>query len=357
MSHQRLVIDGHQIGDGAPCFVIAEAGVNHNGSVEMALRLIDAAAEAGADAVKFQTFHADRLVTTDAPTAAYQAARVGPAISQHEMLRALELSEAGHRLIQQRCGERKVMFLSTPFDESAADMLERLGVGAFKMSSGELTNLPLLEHVARKGKPVVLSTGMADLAEVALAVARVRECGARAALLQCTSAYPAEPASVNLRAMRTMSVTFDVPVGLSDHTPGIAVAIAAAALGAAIIEKHLTLDRTMPGPDHQASLEPAVFRAMVDGVREAQAALGDGIKRPAEGERELAQIVRRSLVAARALPSGHQLTAADVVAKRPGNGLPVAQADRIIGRRLRRDVAKDEQFSLQLFDPRKDDDA
>ena len=354
MSSAQITIGDRAIGDGVPCFVIAEAGVNHNGNLGLALRLVEAAAEAGADAVKFQTFSADRLVTRDAPRASYQSARVGEG-SQHAMLKTLELTEADHRAIQERCAELGLCFLSTPFDEPAADMLERLGVVAFKMPSGELTNLLLLDYIARKKRTIVLSTGMADLDEVTAAVDRVRECGAPLALLQCTSAYPADAASVNLRAMRTMADAFKVPVGLSDHSRGIAVPIAAAALGASIIEKHLTLDRSMTGPDHQASLEPAEFRAMVEGIRDAEAALGDGIKRPSPAERELAQLVRRSLVAARALPVGHALTAADIVAKRPGTGLPVGEIDAIVGRRLRREMARDEPFSWQLLDPQKGD--
>jgi N,N'-diacetyllegionaminate synthase len=353
MSSAQVVIAGRSVGAGLPCFVIAEAGVNHNGNVDVAIRLVDAAADVGADAVKFQTFSADRLVTLEAPRAAYQLSRVGEG-SQHAMLRALELTEADHRAIQRRCAERRICFLSTPFDEQAADLLERLGVAAFKIPSGELTNLLLIDHIAGKRKPIVLSTGMSDLDEVAIAVGRIHKCGTPLALLQCTSAYPADAASANLLAMRTMAEAFKVPVGLSDHTQGIAVPIAAAALGAAIIEKHLTLDRTMAGPDHQASLEPAEFRAMVDGIHDAQAALGDGIKRPSHGERELARIVRRSLVAARALPAGHLLTAADLVAKRPGTGLPVAEVNAIIGRRLRRAVVRDEILSWAHLDATRD---
>ena len=354
MSRAQIAIGDRAIGEGLPCFVIAEAGVNHNGDIGLALRLVAAAAHAGADAVKFQTFNADRLVTRHAPRAAYQSERVGEG-SQHAMLKALELSEHDHRTIQDRCAQLGVCFLSTPFDENAADMLERLGVAAFKIPSGELTNVLLIDHIARKKRTIVLSTGMSNLDEVAEAVDRIRACGAPLALLQCTSAYPADAASVNLRAMRTMADAFKVPVGLSDHSRGIAVPIAAAALGAAIVEKHLTLDRSMNGPDHQASLEPAEFSAMVDGIRDAQAALGDGIKRPSSAELELAQLVRRSLVAARALPVGHALTAADIVAKRPGTGLPVGAIDAVIGRRLRREMAQDEPFSWQLLDPQKGD--
>lgn len=357
MTTDRFVIAGREIGIGAPCFVIAEAGVNHNGDVDLALRLVDAAADAGADAVKFQTFSADRLVSASAPKAAYQDAAVGAGVSQRDMLRALELSADAHRAIQRRCAERAIMFLSTPFDDESADLLDALGVPAFKVPSGELTNVLLLDHIAGKRKPVVLSTGMSDLEEVAEAVARLRGAGASFALLQCTSAYPAEPASVNLRAMRTMADAFHVPVGFSDHTPGIAVAIAAAALGAAIVEKHLTLDRAMPGPDHQASLEPAEFRAMVSGIRDAQAALGDGTKRPAGGERDLARIVRRSLVAARDLPAGHRLTPEDVVAKRPGTGLPTSDAAALIGRRLTRAMTRDQQFSWDLLEPQQEERA
>lgn len=346
-----LSIGDRSIGLGAPCFVIAEAGVNHNGDVARALELVDAAALAGADAVKFQTFSADRLATAEAPKAAYQQERTGAAGSQRDMLRALELSGHAHASLQRRCAERGIVFLSTPFDERSADLLDTLGVPAFKIPSGEVTNTPLLMHVARKGRPLLISTGMATLDDVRHAVDAIRGAGNdRIVLLHCTSAYPAPIDGANLRAMHTLAETFGAPVGYSDHTPGIAVALAATALGACVIEKHLTLDRTLPGPDHQASIEPDEFAALVRGIRAVEAALGDGVKMPSDSERALAAAVRRSLVAARDLAAGERLTPDMVIAKRPGTGLAPAALPQMLGRRLRVAVPADSLLALEMFD-------
>ncbi len=331
-----MVIDigGRAAGDGHPCFVIAEAGVNHNGSPDLARRLIDAAVAAGADAVKFQSFHADALATASAPKAPYQAENTGSAGTQLEMLRALELDADTFADLCAYSDTRAIRFLSTPFDERSADMLAALGVPAFKISSGELTNTQLLAHVARFGRPLILSTGMALLSEVEVAVATAREAGAeQIALLQCVSAYPAPPADVNLRAMLTMRTAFRCPTGYSDHTDGTAVGLAAVALGACIIEKHLTLDRRLPGPDHRASLEPDGFRAFVAAIREVEASLGDGCKRPAPSEQLVAEAARRSLVAACAIPEGAVLTASMIVARRPGSGIAPTALTEVIGRR------------------------
>jgi N,N'-diacetyllegionaminate synthase len=344
-----VMIGSTPVGPGARCFVIAEAGVNHNGSVEMALRLIDAAAEAGADAVKFQTFAAGRLTTASAPTAAYQ--RQTGATSQIDLLKALELSEDAHTKIQRRCTERGVIFLSTPFDELSADLLDRLGVPAFKIGSGEITNLPLLQHVAAKRRPVLLSTGMSTLMEVGTAVQTLRAGGAtEIILLQCTSSYPAPAASANLNAMRTLEREFGVPVGYSDHTQGIHIALAAVALGACVVEKHLTLDRQLPGPDHQASIEPREFAELVNGIHEVEAALGSGVKEPTSAEVDMAAIVRRSVVAARDLRAGEILTRDGFVLKRPGTGIPPSSAPDLIGRRLRVDVRADAALRLDMFE-------
>lgn len=327
---------------GPGCFVIAEAGVNHNGDMAVAHRLIDAAAAAGADAVKFQTFKADRLASAEAPKAAYQKETTGTAESQLDMLRRLELDEAQHAELMRHCADAGILFLSTPFDEDCADMLARLGVAAMKTPSGELTNLPYLAHVARLSLPMIVSTGMADLAEVAQAVAAIEAAGAPAlALLHCVSAYPAPPEDANLRAMDTLARCFGVPVGFSDHTQGIAIPLAAAALGARVIEKHVTLDRTLPGPDHKASLEPAELADMVAGIRAVLAALGDGRKRPAAREAEVAAVARKSLVLARALPAGAVLAAGDLTAKRPGTGIPPGRAAELVGRSLRRALPAD----------------
>jgi N,N'-diacetyllegionaminate synthase len=338
------------VGPGLPCLVIAEAGVNHNGSLEIALRLVDAAAQAGADVVKFQTFKADQVVSPVAPKADYQVQTTGSSESQLDMVKNLELPPEAFRQVKRRCFERGIVFMSTPFDRQSADLLEELGVVAFKTGSGELTNLPFLSYLAAKGKPLILSTGMANLDEVAVAVDAVRSAGKRdLVILHCVSNYPAAPASVNLRAMKTLEQEFAVPVGYSDHTEGIAVPLAAAALGACVIEKHFTLDRTLPGPDHRASLEPTELVAMVRGIRTVEAALGDGIKRPVAEELSTAAVARRSLVAAHDLRAGTVLTESMIAIRRPGTGIPPAKLAQLIGRRLRQDLPAGNLFSLEML--------
>lgn len=323
------------VGDGR-CLVVAEAGVNHNGDMELARALVDAAADAGADAIKLQTFRADQVVTARARQAAYQERNTGRSEPQLEMLRRLELGESEHRELIERAGRRGLLLLSTPFDQGSADLLERLGVCAFKVSSGELTNLAFLGDLAARGRPLIVSTGMATLGETEQAVRTIERADAPGlVLLHCVSNYPADPADVNLRAMATLEAAFGVPVGLSDHTEGIVVAIAAAALGAAVIEKHLTLDRGLPGPDHRASLEPDELKAMVDGIRVVESALGTGRKIPAASELEVARAARRSLVAARALAAGTRLERDMLLIRRPGTGLAPAMLEQVLGRRLR----------------------
>ena len=345
-----VVIGERRIASGQPCFIIAEAGVNHDGDLETALLLVDAAQAAGADAVKFQTFQAARLVTAQAPKAAYQKARTDPGESQKAMLERLELDEAAHRVLIERCAARGILFLSSPFDEESVDLLARLGVPAFKIPSGEITNPDLLERIGRHGLPVILSTGMSTLAEVDKALQLLRAAGAGGiVLLQCTSAYPAPPAEINLRAMTTMAGAFALPVGYSDHTTGIEIALAAAALGATVIEKHLTLDRNRPGPDHSASLEPAEFRRMVEGIRSVEASLGDGIKRPSASERETAAVARRSLVTAMEIKAGTLLASGHLVARRPGTGLEPAMRGTLVGRRVLRDLPAGTLLSLDML--------
>lgn len=337
---QGFAVEGREIGPGAACLLIAEAGVNHNGDPELAHRLVEAAAEAGADAVKFQTFDPALLASGSAPLAGYQRVVGGRDESQLAMLRGLALDAGDFAALQRHCTERGVIFLSSPFDEASADLLERLGVGAFKLASGELTNPFLLRHLARKGRPLILSTGMATLAEVEQAVGWAAEAGCDAlALLHCVSDYPAAPAEVNLRAMDSLAAAFRVPVGFSDHTPGLAVALAAAARGAAILEKHLTLDRGLPGPDHRASLEPGELRALVEGVRTVEAALGDGRKRPSAREREIAAVARRSLHLRHDVPAGRPLAPEDLTALRPGTGIAPDRYGQVLGRCLRADRA------------------
>lgn len=332
-------IHGRLVGPGHPCFVIAEAGVNHNGTIDTARKLIEVAAASGADAVKFQTFVADRLVTPAAPKAPYQKDRTDGSESQLDMLRRLELSEAAHLELFAKCAELGILFLSTPFDEDSADFLESLGVAAFKVPSGELTNLPFLDHIGRKRKPIILSTGMATLEEVQSAVETVLQAGCtEVVLLHCVSCYPAAPADVNLRAMETMAQASDRPIGYSDHTLGIEVSLAAVAMGACVIEKHFTLDRTLPGPDHRASLEPAELKALVKGIRTIEQAFGDGVKVPAGAEREIADIARKSVVAATHIPAGTILTRELLAIRRPGTGIRPALRDSLIGRRTAQEI-------------------
>lgn len=341
-------IGPRRVGEGEPCFVIAEAGVNHNGDLALARQLIDAAVAAGADAIKFQTFRADRLVSSTAPKAEYQKAATDAAESQHAMLRRLELNEAAHRALQQYAAQRGITFLSTPFDEASADLLAAMRVPAFKVSSGELTNLPFLAHLARHGLPIILSTGMATLDEVRAAAAAIGDFPL--ALLQCVSNYPAQPADTNLRAMQTMHAEFGVAVGYSDHTLGNEIAFAAVALGASIVEKHLTLDRTLPGPDHTASSEPAEFAALVRGIRNIESALGDGVKRPAVSEANVASVARRSLVAARDIAPGEVLGAAEIDALRPAGGLPPSAHSKLLGRRARAAIPAGTMFTLEMVE-------
>jgi N-acetylneuraminate synthase/N,N'-diacetyllegionaminate synthase len=349
-THRVWRIGGRTIGAGAPVFIVAEAGVNHNGEPALARRLVDAAAECGADAVKFQTFTVDALLTETAPKAGYQVETTGAGESQREMLARLELGTDRLAELRDRAAKHGLIFFSAPFDEASADALERLDVALFKVPSGEITNLPLLRHVAAKGRPIILSTGMANLEEVEQAVAAIREAGdPPLALLHCLSAYPAPAGEVNLRAMDSLAARFGCPVGFSDHTLGIEIAVAAAARGAAIIEKHLTLDKTLPGPDHRASLDVAEFSSMVRAIRSVESALGDGVKRPMPSEADTRRVARKSLVAARALKAGERVAAGDLASKRPGTGISPAELPRVLGLRLARDVAADEVIPWEAF--------
>ena len=338
------------IGPENPCLIIAEAGVNHNGSLEMALQLVDAAAEAGADIVKFQTFKSEQVVSPRAPKAEYQVQNTGSIESQLDMIKKLELPDDAFRTIQSRCRDKGILFLSTPFDDSSADLLETMGVAAYKIPSGEITNDPFLTHVARKQKPLILSTGMSNLAEVAAAIEVIYATGnTQLIVLHCVSNYPATPASVNLRAMETLERRFAVPTGFSDHTEGISIPLAAVALGACVIEKHFTLDRSLPGPDHRASLEPAELAAMVKGIRQVQAALGNGVKLPVAEELSTAAVARRSLVAAKDLQAGTVLASNMIAIRRPGTGLPPSELQSMLGRKLKEDVAAGSLFTREML--------
>jgi N-acetylneuraminate synthase/N,N'-diacetyllegionaminate synthase len=339
------------LGDG-PCFIIAEAGVNHDGDVAIAHRLVDAAADAEADAVKFQTFDAGRLAAADAPLAAYQVA-AGERDTQRAMLARLALPDDAWPGLQDHARERGIRFLSSPFDERSADLLDRLGVPAFKVGSGELTNLPFLEYLARKGRPMLVSTGMAVMPEIDSALGAIRRAGdPPVALFHCVSAYPADAADANLAAIRTMRGAFRIPVGWSDHTRGITLPIAAVAMGADLVEKHLTLDRSRPGPDHAASLEPEVFGAMVRAIREAEGARGSGAKLPTAAERDVARVARRGLYWAADVAAGATVAAAHIIALRPATGLSPAMLDAVVGRRVRDDVRAGSPVALDdLADP------
>ena len=325
--------------------VIAEAGVNHNGDLRLAFRLVKAAADAGADVVKFQTFRAHELATDKADKAAYQKEATGEDQGQLAMLKKLELTFEQHvKLVEysQVCG---IEFLSTAFDHESIDLLDSFDLQRWKIPSGEITNLPYLRKIGAREQPVILSTGMANLGEIELAINVLEDSGTcrdQITVLHCTTEYPAPLDEVNLRAMHTISHSFGVKVGYSDHTDGIAVSIAAVAMGATVIEKHLTLDRTMDGPDHRASLEPHQFGAMVKGIRACEKALGDGIKRPTINEKSNSLIVRKSLVAAKPILAGEKFTMENITAKRPGTGISPMQMDELIGRIALRSYAPDE---------------
>ncbi len=345
---QRVKVGPRLVGEGRPVFIVAEVGVNHNGSLALARALVDSAAVSGADAVKFQSFSAEKLVSAWAPLAPYQ--RDEGKGRQREMLRALELGEREHRQLKGRCERRGVLFLSTPYDEESADFLESLSVPAYKVGSGELTNLPFLRYLARKGKPLIVSTGMAEEEEVAEALETIY--GARnrkVILLHCTSSYPTEVSDAHLRAIPFLRERFGHPVGFSDHTLGPVAAIGAVALGACLVEKHFTLDRNLPGPDHKASIEPEGMRAMVLGIREVEAALGEGRKRPRRAERSLRLLARRSIVAASPIPRGSVIEERMLTLKRPASGLPPRELPRVLGRRARRYIAAEEALSWDML--------
>lgn len=329
--------------------IIAEAGVNHNGDLALAKQLIDMAAEAGADIVKFQTFNADRLVTRAAKKADYQNQVTDSKESQYEMLHRLELSAGAHKELIAHCVARNIGFFSTGFDIESVDLLVSLGQDHFKIPSGEITNLPYLRHIGRLGKAVILSTGMATLGEIGAAIDVLEQAGtprANLTVLHCTTEYPTPMNEVNLRAMQSIHAAFGVAVGYSDHTSGIEVAIAAVALGASVIEKHFTLDRNLPGPDHKASLEPGELKAMVVAIRNIEIALGDGIKRLTPSETRNKPIARKSLVASQTIKAGEAFSAQNITAKRPGTGISPMRWDEVMGRKALRDFVPDELIEI-----------
>ena len=329
--------------------IIAEAGVNHNGDLELAKQIVKAAANAGADLVKFQTFTAERLAIDSAPKADYQNQTTDQKQSQFAMLRQLELTAEMHEQLIVYCSKQGIGFFSTGFDLQSVDYLASLGADRFKIPSGEITNLPYLRHVGAFGKPLILSTGMATLGEIEAALAACEIAGtprSRITVLHCNTEYPTPMQDVNLRAMCSIRDAFGVAVGYSDHTLGIEVPIAAVALGATVIEKHLTLDRNLAGPDHKASLEPDEFAAMVRAIRNIEQAMGDGIKRPSPSEAKNKPIARKSLVAARSIKAGERFTPENLTSKRPGTGVSPMRWDEVMGRTATRNYGADEMIEL-----------
>jgi len=326
-------------------FIIAEAGVNHNGDITLAEKLIDVAAESKANAVKFQTFKPDALVTRNTPKAAYQKALTGETEGQLQMLRKLALSAEDHQHLKRYCEKRDITFLSSPFDLESIEFLLNLGISLFKIPSGEITNLPYLRKIGESGLPVILSTGMSLLDEVAAAANALVSAGTpqdQLILLHCNSQYPTAFHDVNLRAMMKMGATLGCPVGYSDHTPGIEVPIAAVALGAIVIEKHFTLSKDMEGPDHKASLDPEELKLMVQGIRNIEESLGSSEKKPTTSEEENRGLARKSLVAARTIVKGEVFSAENLTAKRPGTGTSPMEWDDVIGKTAERNYEMDE---------------
>jgi N-acetylneuraminate synthase/N,N'-diacetyllegionaminate synthase len=364
-----MQICDRKIGDDSSCFIIAEAGVNHNGSLELAKKLIDEAVKAGVDAIKFQTFKAENLVTPHAEQAKYQTENIGKKESQYDMLKRLELRYEDFRELKKYCDSRGIIFLSTPHSSKEdVDLVTEL-CPAIKVGSGDLTNLPILTYIAKKWKPIILSTGMSTLDEVREAVETIVPINANLILLHATTNYPTPLAEVNLRAIETLRRAFGLPVGYSDHTVGINVSIAAVALGACVIEKHFTLDKTMEGPDHKASLEPLELKALVDGVRSVEkrlgkgessetiigelnisGALGDGVKRPTPSESETAKVARKSIVAAMDIENGAVISEDMLAIRRPGTGLKPKLMKTLIGKRTKKRICKDEMLKLAYLE-------
>lgn len=339
---KKIKIGQKLIGEGEPCFIITEAGVNHNGDIKLAKELIDVARAAGADAIKFQTFKAENLVTKNTRMADYQEKNIGKKESQLKMLEKLELNEKDFIKLKKYCDKKRIIFLSTPHSEDAIDFLEPL-VPAYKIGSGDLTNLPFLEKIAKKKKPIILSTGMSNLREVKEAINTIRKTGNnKIILLHCTTNYPCPLEEVNLRAMLTLKKEFNLPVGYSDHTLGILVPVVAVALGAKIIEKHFTLNKNLPGPDHKASLEPKELKEMIGVIRNVEKALGNGIKKPTKSEEKIKKNIRKSIVAKIDILKGTEIKKNMLVIKRPGTGIEPKFLNGILGREARQNIKRDE---------------
>ena len=345
---KKIEIGKRMVGDGEPCFIIAEVGVNHNGDVTKGKQLIGAAATAGADAVKFQTFTADRMVAKGAGKASYQESTTNARASQYRMLKKLELTQEDFADLHEYAKNQGIEFLSTPFDCDSVDSLDKLGISAFKVASGELTNTPLLKTVAKKRKPIILSTGMSSLCEIETALDVIgKEGGSDVILLHCVSEYPCVPEHLNLRAISTLRNAFGKPIGFSDHSLGVNMSLVAVALGACVLEKHITLSKMQPGPDHKVSLEPDEFKQLVKAVRDVEKALGDGVKRPTDIERETRALVRKSIVAKVDIPAMSIITKDVLDTKRPATGIQPKFLGRMIGRKAAVDIRKDEAVSWE----------
>jgi len=326
-------------------FIIAEAGVNHNGSTELAKKLIDVAAESGADAIKFQTFKAENLVSKNAQKADYQKQTTDSQESQFEMIKKLELDIGTHQELMTYCAEKGILFLSTPFDHDSIELLEKLGLNVYKIPSGEITNLPYLKHIGTLNKQVILSTGMANLGEIEDALNILIKAGTQhnnITVLHANTMYPTPMEDVNLKAMQTIGQAFDIAFGYSDHTLGIEVDIAAVAMGASVIEKHFTLDKTMDGPDHKASLEPDELKAMVKAIRNIELALGSPIKQPSKSEQPNMAVARKSLIAKIGINQGDKFTESNLTIKRPGTGISPMRWSEVIGQTAQKDYSADE---------------
>ncbi|MFX1483472.1 MAG: N-acetylneuraminate synthase [Promethearchaeota archaeon] len=346
----NIKLGSRRIGDGESVFIIAEAGVNHNGEMRIAKKLVDAAVASGVDAVKFQTFKTEKLTTKQADMAEYQKDQVKEHDSQFDMIKRLELSYDSFVELKEYCDERGILFLSTPHSVDAVDFLDSL-MPAYKIGSGDLTNLPFLRMVALKGKPIFLSTGMANLEEVREAVQTIREVGRNElVLLHCLTNYPADIRDSNLRAMGTMKSEFGLPIGFSDHTMGTAASIAAVAMGACVIEKHFTTDRNLPGPDHKASLEPQQLTELVGSIRDIEAALGTGVKEPTEDEIKIRAIARKSIVSVVKIRKGEEITTEMIDIKRPGDGIAPKHYDDVIGKKAAREIQEDCVLTWDMID-------
>ncbi len=349
----KIKICNNLIGEGHPCFIIAEAGVNHNSDIKLAKKLIDVAKDTKADAIKFQTFKTENLVTQTAKVTEYQRKNIGKQQTQFQMLKKLELSNNDFYRLNKYAQRKRILFLSTPYDKESVDFLISIGVPAFKISSADITNHPLLLYVAEKNLPVILSTGMSTLEEVKEAVNVIKPINKKLILLHCTFDYPAKIGEINLRAMQTLRRIFQFPVGYSDHSLGIEVSIAAVALGACVIEKHFTLDKNLPGPDHKASLEPDRLKRMVKLIRNVEKALGNPIKQPAKSEIANRKTSRRSLVTTKDIPKDTIITKEMVGIKRPGTGIQPKYYNTVIGLRAKRDIEQEEVLIWSMFTNRK----